>query len=92
MFLGQCASHDVVSTRFGHYVKLASTPGAVSWGLGYYNKTYILLECFLCPDNVFNLGNNVQLSSAVQVIIGVSCPVFPVLLCNLHKSTRLDCK
>ena len=29
VFLGQCASRDVVITRFGRYVKFASKPGAL---------------------------------------------------------------
>lgn len=31
--LGLCAPNDAVITRFGHYVKLASKPGALPEGL-----------------------------------------------------------
>lgn len=33
VFLGPLASHDIVITRFGHYVILASSSGAVPGGL-----------------------------------------------------------
>lgn len=33
VYLGPIASHDIVITQFGHYVKLASKPSAVPRGL-----------------------------------------------------------
>ena len=39
VFLGQCASRDVVITQFGHYVKFTLKPGALPVSSSLY--TYI---------------------------------------------------
>ena len=43
VFLGQCASRDVVITRFGRYVKLASKPGALPVSSSLYTSMGKLL-------------------------------------------------
>lgn len=53
-----------------------------------------VLLLFVCNmwKNVVLIMSSWQKCTVLKVVIGVLCLVFPTLLCNLHKSTRLDCK
>lgn len=83
---------DVVITRFDYYVKLVSKTGTVPGGLdvtirhkNYKNTCFVLIM----PST---LAVMFSYQVFVQVIVGLSCLVFAALLCNLHKTTGLDCK
>lgn len=89
VFWGQCVSCDVI-TQIGHYIKLASEPGALSGGLPMKWRGDIICDfipqlvdykqenCCCCPLTV-EICLYTELSSIRNVDIHLSCVTLYIL-------------